>query len=96
MVGAVGLVLQGVALLRSLGCDFFAVVAIASLAQKQPSPVVRKMSTGHFSFLRPTPVSGSSCSIPPNKKPPQREVLFGGPYDTQYYNQLPSLPNHTY
>ena len=24
--------------LRSLGCDFFAVVAIASLAQKQPSP----------------------------------------------------------
>ena len=34
--------------LRSLGCDFFAVVATASLAQKQPSPVVNKQ---HFEVV---------------------------------------------
>ncbi|MBQ8482286.1 MAG: hypothetical protein IJ532_07110, partial [Alphaproteobacteria bacterium] len=42
--------------LRALGCLFFAAVAVAFLAQKQPSPVVQKQ---HFEVVFVSPARSS-------------------------------------
>ena len=86
---AVAYARQSLTSLRSLGCDFFAVVATASLAQKQPSPVVGKQHFEVVFLLRLT----TFVRVPwihqqKNTSRKERCFFIGAPGGTRTHNLL--------